>query len=194
MPLFPPAGQFLAAPATNALSMAPTGSAPSGAIAQTIPLWLPNTGSVATSSGVLQLHAVTLPAGVPVSNITFQIGNTAGATLSHGWYALVNSALLQVAHTADQTSGSLTGGAAVTKALVTPYVPAATAQYYLGICVVAGTQPTLSGYSAAQASGIFGVYPVNGPSSTGLTTPGTDGTTSYAALTAAADPAYAFAS
>lgn len=181
----------LQAPATVGT---PAGGSPAGCIAQTMPWWYVSGSTIAAASGTLYLHAVTLPGGVQVSDLTFAIGSTSGATLTHGWYVLLNSSLLQVAHTADQTSGSLTGGTAVAKALVTPYTPAVTAPYYIGYMVVAGTQPAFCGSASVQGGSMFGEFPSNGPSSTGLTTPGTDGTTSYAAITAPGDPVYGYCS
>ena len=182
------------AAARGQLAGTPAGGSPSGCIAQTMPWWAVTAATVAATSGTLYLHAVTLPAGIPVSNITFAIGSTSGTTLTHGWYALVNSALLQVAHTTDQTSGSLAVNSAVTKALVTPYIPAATATYYIGYMVVAGAQPTFCGSGSTQTGSMFVNFPSNGASTTGLTTPGTDGTTSYIAISAAGSPVYGYVS
>ena len=193
MPLWTPSGRSLAAPSATALGAAPAGAAPATAIAQTIPWWFVTSSTVAVASGTLYLHAVTLPAGVPVSNITWTIGSTGGLTLTHGWYALVNTALLQVAHTADQTSGNMANAADNTKALVTPYVPPVTAQDFLGICVVASPQPTIVGSGGTQGGSMFTAHPSSGSSSTGLTTPGTDGTTTYGAMSATA-PMYGYAS
>lgn len=171
-----------------------TSIAPAGAIAQTISPVQIGTSAIPLGSGDMFVHAIELPAGVPVSDITYLIGATAGATVTHAWYALLNSSFLQVGHTADQTSGSLAADTLVTKPLVTPYTPSATAQYWLGIVVVAGTQPTLGGFSTPQGAAGFAAIPVAGASTTALTGPGTDGVTSYAAPTAVADSAYAYAS
>jgi hypothetical protein len=189
--------QVLWFPAGMSLGQAagtPSGGSPAGCIAQTMPWWYVSGSAIAAASGTLYLHAVTLPGAVQVSDLTFAVGSTSGATLTHGWYVLLNSSWLQVAHTADQTSGSLAAATAVTKALVTPYTPPATAPYYVGYMVVAGTQPTFCGSANVQGGSIFAEFPSNGPSSTGLTTPGTDGTTSYAAITAAGDPVYGYCS
>jgi hypothetical protein len=175
-------------------SFATSGGSPSGCIAQTVPWWFTNGSGIAATSGTLYLHAVTLAAGKPVSNLTFAVGSTGGLTLTHGWYALLNSALLQVAHTADQTSGNLASATAVTKGLVTPYTPAVTALYYIGYVIVASTQPTFCGTSNTEGGSFFTIFPSSGASSTGLTTPGTDGTTSYAAITAAGSPVYGYCS
>lgn len=182
------------AAAIGQLAGTPSGGSPSGCIAQTVPWWFVAGSAIAAASGTLYLHAVTLPAGIPVSDITFAIGSTTGSTLTHGWYVLLNSALLQVAHTADQTSGSLAASTAVTKALVTPYTPAATAPYYIGYMVVASVQPTFCGSASVQGGSMFIEFPSNGASSTSLTTPGTDGSTSYIAISAAGDPVYGYVS
>jgi hypothetical protein len=172
----------------------PSSIAPAAAIAQTISPAQIGTSAIPIGSGDMFVHAVDLPAGVPVSNISYLIGSTAGATVTHCWFALLNSSFLQVAHSADQTSGSLTANAFTTKAMVTPYTPSAAGQYWLAIVVVAGTQPTLAGFSTPQGGAGFAAIPVAGASTTGLTGPGTDGSTSYLAPTAVADSAYAYAS
>lgn len=180
--------------ATAGIVGAPGTSAaqPSAAIAQTIPWYYVTSSTVAVASGTLYLHAVTLPAGVPVSNITFTMGGTSASSITHAWYALVNSALLQVAHTADQTSGGMTASTDVTKALVTPYTPAATAVYYLGMCVVASVQPTAVGSASVMGGSMFTAHAGYGTSSTGLTGPGTDASTTYSALSSIG-PMYAYA-
>jgi hypothetical protein len=153
-----------------------------------------NTGTV--TSGTLYLSGIWLVAGQVVSNITVLTGSTAGTTLTHGWFALVSSAALQLAHSADQTSGSFAASTLITKAMVTPYTVPSTGPYYAGFVCVASVQPTQTqaGGSFQQGASAFGAFPNAGPSSTGLTAPGTDGSTSYIAISASALPFYAYVS
>ena len=185
-----------ASPVANTTTpKAKTGRAPVGAITQTIDPVLINTSGIAQVSGTLYLYAVTLEAGRVVTDLNFLIGTTNGLTLTHGWAALLNSSYLQLAHSADITSGNLAGASEIqTYTLTAPYVPQATALYWLAICTVASTQPTLAGYGTPQGTSGGTALPVAGPATTGLSGPGTDGSTSYEAITANSDPAYAYVS
>ncbi len=172
----------------------PTSVWPSGAIAQTIPPFLIATSATAVTSGQLYVYGIMLQAGVTISNISFLIGSTAGATLTHGWFALLNSSFLQVAHTADQTSGGLTANAFTTKALTTAYTPTVSGQFWIAYAVVATQQPTMAAYGTGQGGTGYAAIPVGGASTTGLTGPGTDGTTTYEGPTSAGAIAYGYVS
>ena len=172
----------------------PVSAWPSGCIAQTLQPVFINTSSTAVTGGQMYIHSVMLAAGVQVSNISYLIGTTAGTTLTHGWFALLNPAFLQVAHTADQTSGGLTASTLVTKPLTSAYTPPSAGQYWLAIVVVASQQPTLGGFGTPQGTSGFAVAPVSGTSTGSLTGPGTDNTTTYLAPQAATNPAYAYVS
>jgi hypothetical protein len=185
----------VAAARANLGAGVPSGIVPSGAIAQSIPLWFAtSSAALATISGTLYLQGITLGAGELISNITYAIGSASGSGLTHGWFVLLNSALLQVAHTADQTSGNMAVNSAVTKALVTPYTTPAAGSYFMGFMAVATGQPSLAGSGSTEAGSAFLVYPNAGASSTGLSTPGTDGVTTYAAMSAAGAVPYGYVS
>ena len=189
-------GQAADAKHVHALSSIPTSAWPSGALAQTVQIGILNSSALAVASGTMQLFAVMLQAGQTVSNITFLIGTTAGLTLTHGWYALLaDSTFTQLAHSADQTSGGLTASTMVTKAMTTPYAVTSAGKYWVAITVVAGTQPTLAAETTlTQAAAAFSAFPVAGAGSTGLTGPGTDGSTTYVTPSAAGGHAYAYVS
>jgi len=180
----------------HSLSGIPTSASPSGAFAQTIPVGLVNTATGALASGTMQLFAIMLQAGQTVSNITFLTGTTAGTTVTHGWFALLaDSTFTQLAHSTDQTSGSLTASTLITKAMTSAYPVTSSGKYWVAITVVAGTQPTLCVESTVtQVAAAFAACPVAGAGSTGLTAPGTDGTTTYVTTTAAGSCAYAYVS
>ena len=174
----------------------PVGANTSGALAETMARALAS-GQTALTSGTLEISEVFLVAGQSIGHLGFAVGTTAAVTPTHWWGALLNSAYLQVAHTADQGSAAIPASTWQALALVTPYKVPATGRYYVALCMVAATMPTLCGSAAAPAAamvtGTGAPTPlIGGSSTTGLTTPGTDGTTTYLAPTAAAAVPYGY--
>ena len=159
---------------------------PTGAKRATMPR---HAAAVATfqpnSTGRLSLHAIRLRAGDVINSITFMAGATAGAVLTHAWFALYDANRAKLAVTADDTASSWTANTTKTLALTAPYTVPADGVYYLGIVVVGTTMPTLQGSSGPTAAAAA-VAPITAGTSTGsLTTPATAPTTA-AALTAVA--------
>lgn len=155
----------------------------SAVIAENMPRWIPqlNSGAV-LSSGRLTLNGgVILPAGVAISFINFYNGGTAGATLTHTWFCLVDQAGNLLATTVDDTSASWSantkkaGQIASTLGGGTPgtYTPSVDTPAWGGICVVGTTMPTpIAVNNAAGAVAVQAESPIiSGNSSTGLTTP-----------------------
>jgi hypothetical protein len=146
------------------------------------------TGSPA-NSGTVYLVAYYLPAGTPVTNITFFTGTgTLKTGGTHGWYVFVTADLKIRAVSADQTDAATKWGSAST-AYPLPVLTSTSSVYntlssglcYLGIMVAnsGGTQPNLvSGPS--MAAGVAGTAvgsvisaPCTGGTGTGQTTPPT---------------------
>lgn len=155
--------------------------------AATVATFAPN------SSGRLSLHAIKLRAGDVISSISFMSGSTAGATLTHVWFALydANRSLLRV--TADDTAAAWAVNTVKTLALASSYTVPADGTYYLGIVVVGTTMPNLQG-SAGPTAAAAAVAPISaGSSTTGLVAPGTAPATA-AALTAIAGTPLAWVS
>lgn len=180
-----------------ATGVLPTSGWPPGALGQTTQPQFLNTSAQAIASGQMFLFAVTLPAGLKVSAITFLTGTTAGLLVTHSWAALLaDTTFLQLAHSADQTSGGITPSVFLPFPMVTPYTLPATAKYWLAIAVTAGTMPTLGGTSTGgvQGGAAFGTIPVSGPGQAGVTGPGTDGVTAYTGPATAGNTAYAYVS
>jgi hypothetical protein len=119
-------------------------SSPSPALGETFPR-VQGSGSQALTSGTLAVMGITLPQYLTVSNITMAVKGTAAATVTHGWYVLLDSNLVVRAVTADQTSGTQWGSTqtAYTYAVATPYVTTYTGLFYLGINVTCGTPPAI---------------------------------------------------
>lgn len=161
----------------------PAGSAPTGATAETIPRWACGATTNVKVSGTLYLAAVWLQAGQVITNISMITGGTAAGTPTHWWFALIDKNMTLRGHTADQTTGAIAANTLITKALVTPYTATYTGPHYIGAMVAATTPNTWLESSIAMANQSIASPPQAGPSTTGLTTPGTDGSTSYAAIT-----------
>jgi hypothetical protein len=198
-----PAGQVLT-PVAGLPGYAPPQSwqsvylAPAGGAAETYPRHQALT-SVGSASGTLVLTAIGLPAGVTVNSITMCVGGTAKTGGTHGWYCILDKNFLLQGVTADQTDAATTWGTINTPqtlALAAPYTTTYAGVYYLGVMVAesAGTMPTFNCTNALDGGVNVTPY-LGGTSTTGLTTPGTPGTTSYAAITSGTStgkPLYAY--
>ncbi len=175
----------------------PETAATTGALAESVPRTQVSASSAFTSGNLL-IQSVFLPAGVSVGHIGFGTGTTAGVTMTHWWVALLDNTYKQQAHSTDQTSGAIAASTWFNLAMATPFVTAYSGTYYLALTIAATTMPTIlqSGVTPAAQfwTGTSAPTPVpNGVSSTGLTTPGTDGTTVYTAPSAASAPYYMYA-
>ena len=158
-------------------------------IAATIPFTSISTSTATVTSGTLYIARLNLAAGQVVTNVTFLTGTTGATTLSHGWAAILNTSYLQLAHSADVTSGNLSASTFISWALTSPWTVPSTGQYWAGYTIVASVQPTATSGNS-QASAGYNALPLAGPSSTGLSGPGTDGSTSYVGPTTASGTFY----
>lgn len=157
-------------------------------------------GTMTPSTGSLYLFSTGLTRGQVVGHLGICNGSTATTAASHWWLCLLDNTYTLQAHTADQTTTNVAASTWYSLAVVNPYTATYTGQYYLGVMVAttSGSQPSLVAptFSAATqfVTGTNVPTPLlGGVSSTGLTTPGTDGTTQYIAPTATAGCAYMYA-
>lgn len=190
----------LASSTTGSMIAGPaTGYGIDSALAQTAPVWA-TSASAAPVSGTLYVQAVFLPAGVNVKKIGFCTGTTAASGPTHWWVALLDNAYKQQAHSADQLTGALAASTWQNLTLATPYTTTYSGTYYLALMVATSTtQPTVLQASSAPAAQFLGgtgaPTPMpGGASTTVLTAPGTDGTTTYAAPTVASAPFFLYCS
>jgi hypothetical protein len=139
----------------------------------------------APTSGTLRLDAVWLPAGLLVSSIAYFAGTTALGTGSNQWFALFDRNRNLLAITADDTDTAWGANAAKRLALTTPYRTPAAGLYYVGLCVVASTMPTLAGV-VTVATGPRNIGFVSGGNSTASLTDPASCTTPADAITAGA--------
>lgn len=164
---------------------------PTGALTETVPRSVSRLENIAfLASARLNLVAVYLTAGQTVTTITFVSSTTALSTATNQWFALYDSARAKLAVTTDDTSTAWASNATKSLNLASPYSVVTSGLYYLGICVVATTVPTLAGLSSP--AGVVGLAPIlGGISTTGLTDPASAPTTA-AAITAQGGIPYAY--
>ena len=144
---------------------------PTAATYETFPRWA-TINAIAPDSGYLYVSGIYLPAGTTVSNITFLAGATALSAGSNQWFALFSSARAKLAISADDTSTAWAAHAAKTLAMTTPYVTPSAGIYYIGVCVVASTVPTLMVATGSGHNGADTVSPkLWGYTDSGLTNP-----------------------
>lgn len=170
-----------------------------GAIAETCHRYTAS-NTMSPASGTLYLMSTGLTIGQVVGHIGFGNGTTATTAASHWWLCLLDSSYTLCAHTADQLTTNVAASTWYALATVASYTATYTGQYYLGLmfATTSGSQPTpVAPTFSAAGQFITGTNVptplLGGASSTGLTTPGTDGTTQYIAPTAAAGCAYMYA-
>jgi hypothetical protein len=184
---------------TSVISPNRVGVVMPGGIAETANRSTVATLTTAVTSGTLYIFSIGLMAGESVGHIGFATGTVAANGPTHWWAALLDDTYKQQAHSADQTSTALPASTWQNLAMVTPYVATYTGTYYVGIVVTASvTQPTIASNAAIPTLFVTGTNAptplIGGASTTGLTTPGTDNSTVYAAPTAAIQTLYMYAS
>jgi hypothetical protein len=192
---------YLRDPNGNVFSLvdaAPIGTNTTGALAETIPYYQCTTNA-APLSGDLYIQPIFLPAGTAVGHIGFVNGTTATTGTSHWWVVLLDNTYKQQGHSADQTTTVIAASTWKPLALATSYTATYSGRYYLGlmVAITTGSMPNPAAGTAPIAAMITGTSAptplLGGLSSTGETTPGTDGTTVYTAPTAAFTPIYMYA-
>lgn len=170
-----------------------------GSLAETIQRYSVTTSS-APVSGTLYVQQIYLPAGTSVGHVGFATGTTAASGPTHWWAAVLDSTYKQQAHSADQLTAAIAASTWFNLAMATPYTTTYSGVYYLALVIATSTtQPTIlqSGTTPAAQfiTGTGAPTPlINGASTASLTAPGTDGTTTYAAPTAASAPFYLYCS
>lgn len=178
------------------ISPAEFSASPTGALAETFPRCLGSaataTQAIGATTGTVYMAAIWLPAGLTVTNLNWITGGTAANTPTHWWLGLANASRVQVAHTADQTSGAIAANTLVGKALTATYTTTYTGLYYLLLSVTAAANPTATGLPAPSANLNLTAPLLAGASATVQSAPGTDGTTVYAAPASAGGIPYMY--
>lgn len=181
------------------LSGPDVGGVPTGVLTSTAHAF-DASGTASPASGTLYIQRVFLPAGLTISKLGFVTGLTAASGPTHWWTALLDNTYKQLAHSADQLTGAIAASTWQNLSLTAPFVTTYSGAYFLAVMIATSTtQPTLVSTTTVpnaaliSGSGLLGPVP-GGTSTTGLTAPGTDGTTTYATPTAASNFFYLYAS
>lgn len=184
---------------SSLISSPQSSAAISGAIAETMHVYTAS-GSQSPVSGTLYIQKVFIPAGQTVANIAFVTSTTAATGPTNWWTALLDNTYKQLAHSADQLTAAIPASTWQNLPMVTPWTANYSGYYYLAFMIkTSTTQPTIACGTTAPltvfVTGAGAPTPLpNGASTSGLTSPGTDGTTTYAAPTASSTPYYLYAS
>jgi hypothetical protein len=164
---------------------------PAGTIDSSMGREAVSTTGIAVTSGTLRVTGnLVVPAGVPVTSISFY-GIGAAVTPANWWFCLIRASDLAVlGKTADQTTAAW--GASTEKTLPIAGGPVAFATdtaVYAGVLQVAATPATLG--AASLPAAVNGIAPaLSGNSTAGLTNPASLGANA-AAITAAANMLWA---
>jgi hypothetical protein len=95
------------------------------------------------ATGTLYLFAVEIEAGLTITSLSFNSATTALSVGSNQWFALYDSSLNKLAVTSDDTSTAWAANSRKTLNLSAPFTTTYSGLYYVGICIVATTTPTL---------------------------------------------------
>lgn len=128
------------------LPSSPDWMRPNSALGQSLPRSVNMVNTLAPMvSGQLLLVGIPLSAGQVVTNLTAYLGGTTFAGVTNQWFGLWTSSRSLLGVTADAGSASWVANLGKTLALTTPYTVPTSGMYYMGICIVATTMPTMMG-------------------------------------------------
>jgi hypothetical protein len=171
-------------------------TSPTGCLAETFPRCMGSTATatqtIGATTGTVYMMGVWLPAGLTITNMSWITGTTAAVSPTHWWLGIANSAGLQQAATADQTTAAIGASALKTIALTATYTTTSTGLYYLLLSVTASTNPTATGLAVPITQMNLATPVLAGVSATTQSAPGTNGTTSYTAPASAGGIPYMY--
>ena len=127
--------------------------------------------SSSLTSGTLRLMQIELPAGLTVSSITAMSGTSGATAPTAQWFGLFDSAFAKLRLTADDGSTAWATNVAKTLNLSSAFTTTYAGRHYVGVCVVAGTPPTLIGLETSTQAAVTAVPILGGNSTSGLTDP-----------------------
>ena len=150
----------------------------------TMPRLAVTSSTSALSSGVMSVMQVPLRQGETISSMVLYTSGTAGASITHGWYVLLDENLKVLGVTADQTAGGKWTSTATAYSLgfTSPFVTPYAGIYYVGVMLAGTTMPNFLGSPSLASGANQTILPaVTGQIGTGLTTPPTVGS-SYSSI------------
>jgi hypothetical protein len=143
--------------------------APERAVAETYPRRLATSESPNLASGVLTVSAIGLPHDIEISAVTLYIGHVGGTGCTHGWYAVLDSAMRIIAASEDQGTFAWPATTPVTLDMIEPVITTIGGLFYLGVSVTATGLPPNFVSTAPMLSALTTQVPyLTGTSTTGL--------------------------
>ena len=99
------------------------------------------------TTGLITGMAIALHAGDTVTKASVIVGATAGATLTHKYFALYSNATVPalLGQQTDDTGASMAANTVYTGTFATPIVVPSDGLYWLALCITGTTIPTLLG-------------------------------------------------
>lgn len=144
-------------------------------ITSTVPIWASLANQGGPTSGRIALVPIELDVNLTISAIAFTSGTTAGVSLTNQWFVLCNSSKLALAYTSNDTTTAWGTNTRKQLSLTSSYTTTYRGRHYLGVLITASTVPSLRGLATTGT----GIQTYAFSADTGLTTPGTAGTTAY---------------
>lgn len=150
---------------------------PSGTYATPFPQYAINTDSAGVS-GRMSVMTVPLHAGDIVTTLSFFVGGTAAATVTHAWAALYSPTGALIVQSTDNPAQSLGSNSETDFVVATPYLVINEGMYQVGVMVAATTANSFAAHQLtvpASASSIAGSVSLgaNYGSGLGATAPAT---------------------
>jgi hypothetical protein len=155
-------------------------------VTSTVPIWANLGNQGGPTSGRIVLVPIELDVNLTISAIAFTSGTTAATSPTNQWFVLCNSSKVALAYTANDTTTAWGTNTRKQLSLTSPYTTTYRGRHYLGVLVTASTPPSLRGLATTGT----GIQAYSIAADTGLTTPGTAGTTAYTGTTASAGVYY----
>lgn len=134
---------------------------PTGAIAETCPRWA-QISSLSPASGDVRLFAITLPAGLTITSITFVSTGTGATTPTHQIFGLYDNAASPnlLRGTVDDTTTAWNANTAKTLNLTTTYTTTYEGLYYVGFLITAATPPDIICMNGPVLTGVYSLAPI----------------------------------
>jgi len=122
-------------------------------------------------TGVLNLQAIWLRKGTVVTNISLCSATTAASVPTNWFFALYSQRFALLAQSANQTTTAWAANTLKTVAMTAAYTVSYSGFYYIGYMMTATTVPTIKGRAGVTANQVrASPFPLNGTSTSGLTT------------------------
>ena len=128
---------------------------PTGTFAQNYPKNLISADNAIGTTGLITGMSVALHAGDVITKASVMVGATAGATLTHKYFALYSNATIPAligTQQVDDTGASMAANTLYTGTFGAPFTITADGLYWVALCITGTTIPTLLGRAQATVA------------------------------------------